>query len=40
VSAAVSSPAAMTITPASVIETGAGNFIGTGDGSNGSWVRL
>jgi hypothetical protein len=32
-------PTTMRIAPAPVIDSGAEIFIGTGDGSNGSWVR-
>lgn len=37
--AAVPQTAAMTIAPAAVIDSGDEMFIGTGDGSNGFWVR-
>ncbi len=37
--AAAPRAAAMTIVPAPVIDPDAEVFIGTGDGSNGSWVR-
>jgi len=35
----IAPPATMEIVPASVIDHGAQSFVGTGDGSAGSWVR-